>query len=468
MIKFEKTAKRQYDVQRNVGKEIKTIVKLDLVFSPATNKFDKIIDFVEDCSVTLGKEFDDWFDSYLTEYVEHGYDAAIIKKHVPQLMKFADAYLETCDVNFEDYVNRDKISKNSIFFDGEEIKKLIQASNYLKLYFIISQDSVMKLPVKFHREIYNILVRDITECNILFKLFKIVSSKTYRYNITDAYMWDYIKSIYCKTTDMHIMGIFNFLVNNILVACEPKSNPIPFMIRVVDEAIRWILQSVYKDNIIYSDTINTEDAYSLQGKDNLKTYAYNDSIGRLVVLAYNYLDQEGIDDVKFNEAVKNHKENSLFSTYVTYPILCKILKIPYRHFLTVPAEHGYLLNVLLFHYLPEEFKEKYQTISELLLYYNKDKVITKTTYKIKNIDQFTETVGTFLGFKNIMFVYEFYSAIIGKLARNTYVSFKTEKEISNFPLAKLEADIVGFYNDYFDGRMDSYFEDIGAELDKIL
>jgi len=54
------------------------------------------------------------------------------------------------------------------------------------------------------------------------------------------------------------------------------------------------------------------------------------------------------------------------------------------------------------------------------------------------------------------------------MARNTYVSFKTEKEISNFPLAKLETDIVGFYNDYFDGRMDDYFEDIGAELDKIL
>jgi hypothetical protein len=468
MIKFEKTDKRHYDVNRNIGTKIKKIVHLDLVFSPATNKFDKIIDFVEDCSIKLGTEFDDWFDSYLTEYIESEYDAAVIKRHVPKLMHYADKYLEECNVNFEDYVNRDKISKNSIFFDGEEIKKIIKVSNYLKLYFIISQDNIMKLPIKFHREIYNILVRDIAECNILFKLFKIVSSKTYRYNITDAYMWDYIKSIYCKTTDMHIMTIFNFINNNILVACEPTSNPIPFMIKVVDEAIRWILQSVYKDNIIYSDTINTEDTYSMQGKDNLKTYAYNDSIGRLIVLSFNYLDQEDIDEVKFNEAVKNNKECSLFSTYITYPILAKILKIPYRHFLTIPAEHGYLLNILLYHYLPEDFKEKYPTISDLLLFYNKEKVITKTTYKIKNIDHFTGSLGTFLGFKNMTFVYDFYSSIIGKLARNTYVSFKTEKEISNFPLAKLENDIVGFYNDYFDGRMDDYFEDIGAELDKIL
>ena len=107
--------------------------------------------------------------------------------------------MEKTGINFEDYINKDKISKNSIFFDSEEIRKLIKVSNQLKLYFIISQDTIMKLPVRFHREIYNILVKEISDCNILFKLFKIVSSKTYKYNLSDQYMWEYIKSIYCKT-----------------------------------------------------------------------------------------------------------------------------------------------------------------------------------------------------------------------------------------------------------------------------
>lgn len=470
MIQFEKIEKRKYkifdvDVEQNKQREI---IQLNLIFSPASNKFDKIIDYVEDCSKVLGNEFDEWFKSYLNEYIDSNYDAAIIKKHIPKLMELSDKYLEVCDVNFEDYVNKDKISKNSIFFDDVEIKKLIQASNYLKLYFIISQDSVMKLPVKFHREIYNILVKEISEKNILFKLFKIVSSKTYRYNLTDSHMWEFIKSLYCKTTDMHIQEIFNFLVNNILVACEPKSNPIPFMISVVDEAIRWILQSVYKDSIVYSETINTEDAYIQQGKDKLKTYAYNDTIGKLVLLAYSCLESHEISDITFNESIKKNKETSLFSTYITYPVLSKVLDIPFRHFTTIPTEHGYLLNVLLYSYFPEEFKSKYSTICELLLHYNKEKSIPKTTYKIKNIDHLLKTKGKFLGFKNIIFASEFYSKIIGKISRNTYVSFKDEKELINFPLAKLEEEMIEFYNDYFDNRLQNMYEQIEDELDRVI
>ena len=468
MIKLNKTEKRKYDVVYINGEEEENLVSLDLIFTPATNKFDKIVEFVEDCSLTLGAEFDDWFKSYITEYISSGYDSGIIKKNIPQITSLCDKYLEACEIDFDGYVDKGKVSKNSIFFDSPEIKKIVRVSNYLKLYFIISQDINLKLPIKFHREVYNELVAPITECDILHKLFKIVSSKTYKYNMSDSYMWEYIKTIYCKTTDMHIMSIFNFIVNNILVACDTRKNPIPFIITVVDESIRWILQSVYKDAVVYSDTINTEDTYSTPGKDNLKTYAYNDSIGKLVVIAYNYLEDHGISDVSFNESVKANNEISLFSTYLTYPILCKVLNIPYRHFLTIPAEHGYLLNILLYHHLPEGFKRKYSTIINLLLFYNKNKAISKTTYKIKDINHFTSTTGNFLGFKNQMFVYEFYSSIVGKIARNSYIGFKTGEEISNFPLAKLEKDLVSFYNDYFDGKLDEPFKEIQDKLDSLV
>ena len=43
MIKFDKQDKRQYTV-RNDSVEI---VKLDLMFSPATNKFEKITEYIE-------------------------------------------------------------------------------------------------------------------------------------------------------------------------------------------------------------------------------------------------------------------------------------------------------------------------------------------------------------------------------------------------------------------------------------
>jgi len=475
MLKFEKTdaEKRKYKIYNIVitdGVETRTLVTpLNLVFSPITNKFSRLMEFLEDASVTLGFEFDQWFISLVSDYKRSNYDYLVIKRNIPQLKSWCDQYLVKQNINFENYINRSKISKNSIFFDAEEIEKIIKASNYLKIYFIIAQDIDMKLVNKFHKETYNLLVEGINSNNIIYKLFKIVSSKTYEYQYTDRYMWDYIKAIYCRTTDMHVFSIFNFLMNNILVTCNTKSNPIPYLISVIDESIKWILKNIYKDAIIYSDTLSTQDVYTIQGKDNLSSYAHNDTIGKLLVISYNQLETLGIDNIEtFKSTLNSLKEISLFSNYITYPILSKVLDIPYRHFLTLSVSNSYLLNILLYSILPDEFKKKYNIMSKMLLYYNKQKPILKTTYKVKNIDVFTETIGTFLSFKNVNTPYDFYSNIIGRISRNTYASFTSDLEIMNFPLAKLEIDIVKFYNDYFDNRTEPLFDELRNKIDRLL
>ena len=143
MIVFIKKDKRKYDIVHGTrnGEEVKIdslICSLDLCFSPATNKFNYIVDFIEDCSLVVGDEFNNWFDNYIKEYITSKYDAAIIKKHIPILMAFVDKYIEVKNIKFDDYIDMKKISNNSIFFDADEIKKLVQVSNYLKLYFIKS------------------------------------------------------------------------------------------------------------------------------------------------------------------------------------------------------------------------------------------------------------------------------------------------------------------------------------------
>ena len=469
-IKFVETGKRKYDIIRidDKGKE-NIVIKLDLVFSPITNKFDRLTEFVEDCSHLMGKDFDDWYCGLLLEYKKSNYDYSVIKNNLPVLKEWCDKYLDIVDINFENYINRSKASKNSIFFDADEIKKIIQASNYLKIYFIMAQDVDMKLVNKFHKESYNKLIEHINNNNTIYKLFKIVSSKTYEYNYSDKYMWDYIKTIYCKTTDMHVFSIFNFLMNNILVTCGTRQNPIPYMISVIDESIKWILKNIYRDAIIYSDTISTQDVYTIQGKDNIDSYAHNDTIGKLLIISYNQLESVGINEIEsFKSTVDSLKEISLFANYITYPILSKVLDIPYRHFTTLSVSNSYLLNILLFHLISDEFKQRFSVLSRMLLYYNKQKPILKTTYKIKNIDKFTQTIGTFLSFKNYDTPYDFYSSVIGKLSRNTYASFVNDQEIVNFPLAKLEVDIIQFYNDYFDGRLEGLYDELRIEIDRMV
>jgi len=85
-------------------------------------------------------------------------------------------------------------------------------------------------------------------------------------------MWQYIKNVQGKDIDSHVIDIFNFIMNHILILCEEDKNPITYFVGVIDESVKWFLRSVYKGSTIYDiQGINT---------DNLKTYSYNDTLGR--------------------------------------------------------------------------------------------------------------------------------------------------------------------------------------------
>jgi hypothetical protein len=120
---------------------------------------------------------------------------------------------------------------------------------------------------------------------------------------------------------------------------------------------------------------------------------------------------------------------------------------------------------MTYHYLPDDVKEKFQVITKLLLHYNTQKCILKTTYRIKSTDLLFSTFTNFLSFKNMVFPSDLYSDFIGKLARNEYISFISEKKITNFPLAKLEDDLIVFYNTYFSGGFDSMFEKMREQIE---
>jgi hypothetical protein len=181
------------------------------------------------------------------------------------------------------------------------------------------------------------------------------------------------------------------------------------------------------------------------------------------------LENKGIENLEdFKNRLNGLKEISLFSNYITYPLLSKILEIPYRHLLTLSVANSYLLNLLLYDLLSDEFKKKYPTMVKMLLYYNKMKPILKTTYKIKDISTFVETASTFLGFKSMNNAYDLYSGICGKISRNSYSTVTDHQEVLNFPLAKLEVDMIKFYNLYFGEQLEPLYNELRNKIDRML
>ena len=111
------------------------------------------------------------------------------------------------------------------------------------------------------------------------------------------------------------------------------------------------------------------------------------------------------------------------------------------------------------------FEEHYPFMRRILLYHNIQRPITKTSYKIKNMNNFLESFDHFLGFKNRKSVYDIYSLLIGKLTKNEYADFITGNNIINFPVNQLETEVVDFYNKYFSGKLDDELEKIRQKID---
>jgi len=464
MIEFitEGPKTRKYDIIIN-GEEI---VKLELKYTPIVNKFHEITKFIEDASIKLGNDFDIWLTNLLTDYINTNYDHSVIFGNVDKIKLYTDRYLEILDVDYSQFVNKSKKSKNSIFFDVIEIENLIKASYYLKIYSLFTQDIHMQPADVYYKEIYNILIKDIKTQDILTKVFNLVSSKINKSQKTDASMWEYVKLTLCKTTDIHMLHIFNWINHNILVLCDAHQNPISFMTSVANESINWILRNVYRESLIWSETVNTEDANFVPGKDRLESYAYNDTIAKVLVLAYDCLARENIKESTFKENIQEQKQTSTVARYITFPMLSKALDIPYKHLLTIPSEHSYLLNILLYNFLDIKFKEKYPEITDLILRYNVGKEVKKTTYKLKNNELFMNTFNSFLNCKNRMYAVDFYSNIIGKLYRNDYKHFKNS--VRTIHIHKLEKDLISLYNKYFNDDMDDELKALGISINNAL
>ena len=457
------------------------VATLELTSSTITNRFSVITDFIENLSTYFKSEFDSWFESFLLEVNSQTslskYEA--IHKNIPMIKEFVNRYLCERKVDFSKFVDETKAKKSSILFLANDIEKIIKLSHYLKIYAVVSNDSRFKLNQKLHKKIYNELGMEIINNDLIFKIFNVVKTKTFRYNLTDRYMWDYIKMVQCKTIDVHVIEIFNFIMNSIIVLCEEEKNPITYFVSVIDESIKWFLRSVYKGSIVYDDSVSTEDIHG-SNVDNLKTYCYNDTLGRLKKIAYDqsneYLD--GIDSVltfseenssidskltRFQNELARIKFISPLCECLVFPILSKVTNIPYEHFRTLSPEHSSVLSLYIQNLLSKVFKGEYKTLITMLSYYPEEQPSIATTYKIKTAKDYVNIMDNliiFQSFKSKIPLYKVLNFFIGRMSRGKFVNILNGEELAGLPLSKIEVDMVSFYTDFFSGNLDSKIEEV--------
>ncbi|MCK5605151.1 hypothetical protein KAR91_24890 [Candidatus Pacearchaeota archaeon] len=467
MIKFEKEAQKEWLISNGEQE----ILHLKLQSSSITNKFHIVTGFIERVSEYCGVDFDQWFVTLITEYVNHKdrrYPTML--NNIPQLKQFVDSYIDQCGVDFDSFIDMSKVKKNSIFFNAEEIREIARLSGYLKIYTLFFNSDNLKLSQRLHKKVYNKISEEILKTDIIRKIFEVIKTKTYKYSHTDKYMWDYIKMIQCKTIDVHVIEIFNFVMNSILVLCEEDRNPITYFIGVVDESVKWFLRSVYKGSIIYDDSISTEDIHGLN-INNLKTYSYNDTLGRLKGIAFEQIyedlennsiitfDQEPDDRmiINFQTRVNEIQYISPLCECFVFPILSKITSIPYSHFRTLSPDHAAVLSVYVRNLAKKVFKGEFKNLISLLDYYPMNQPSIATSYTVKKVKDYLAINNkhqNFLGFNTKMLPHKMLSYFVGRISRISFSHITDGSKLPGIPLAKVEGDMINFYAVYFAGKLD--------------
>ena len=459
--------------------------EIDLISSSITNKFFIITNFIENVSKTF-PGFDAWFSYFLEEYTSEIEKYPIIEKNIPVIKSYVDEYLKVKNIDISQFVDESKSKKSSILFSIDEIEKIIKLSSYLKIYSIISNSENLKLDLRLHKKIYNEFAKEVLNSEVINKIFNIIKTKTFRYNLTDKYMWDYIKMIQCKSIDVHVIEIFNFIMNSILILCEEDKNPITYFVSVIQESINWVLRSVYKTHVLYDDTISTEDIHG-SNVDNLRTYSYNDTLGRLKGKAFEQiydnlersaillfpLNQELNTDksiIDFQNRISEIKFISPICDFLVYPVLSKLTSIPYFHFKTLSPEHAISLSVYTQNLLRKVFKiTEYRNLFSLLSYYPSSLPSITTTYKIKNIESYVKYASKhndFLGFQTKILLEEMLSNFIGRIPRSNLFNIFDGERLIGVPVSKIESEVIQWYCNFFSNSFEKEFGEMKLLMQK--
>lgn len=450
-------------------------IKLSLLSSSVTNKYFIVTKFIEGVAEHCGEEFSDWFMEFLSECQNEVRKPQVIIDSIPEIKKYANAYLQHKQIDFSQFVDQSKVKKNSILFMPDEIEKIIQLSSYLKLYSVISNNEELKLGQTLHREVYNKLASEIIETEIIRKIYDVIKTKTFRYNLTDRFMWEYIKNVQSKDIGVHIIEIFNFIMNHILILCEENKNPITYFVGVIDESVKWFLRSVYKGSIVYDDSISTEDIQGIN-VDNLKTYSYNDTLGRLKGIAYEKIyellqrqnvmstenkTQPGTEDttiISFHERASEIEFVSPLCETLVFPVLSKMTQIPFHHFKTLSPEHASVISVYVQNLFRKVFNTDYKDLFSLLNYFPTKSPSLSTTYKIKSIHEYIQSQDEhqdFFGFKTKILPHTLLCHYIGRVSRIDFCDILTGRKLGGIPLSKIEHSMIQFYTSFFANKLNS-------------
>lgn len=471
-----KQKKWQLVLQDDEQEKTVKLCSLDLIPSSLTNKFEIVANLFADICATIPDIFVPWYTNMIKEYITSDYNSELILNQVPNFLEVANRYIDAKNINFASFVDYSKASRTSIVFSVDDIKALAAASVCLKMYSLICYDTKMKLTDNAHKLVYSGFIRPCYELGTTTRIYQTMRSRTYRSSITDRYMWELIKMMVIETPESYTLLMFNFLLTNLLATLDITTNPIPFFVSVIDDSIRWMMCSIYKDKVLYGEAFGgSGDIYgSSFSKETLHIYCCNDVIGKAAKAGMEILENEydiTLDNFpEMRERLDKINRLSASMKAVILPIASRVLEIPFKYLLTAPPKHIMLLGVLLHHCSKGVLDERFPILHDFLIGCptNPENPVSRSSYKIKNVSYvINDRSNKIFGLNSPTLRFNIMSCVCGILSvsKKDLVSIMTGKKLAKINYSDLENDVIFFFSELYSHKLDPMFERIRVKTD---
>jgi len=420
--------------------------------------------------LTLTGKFN-WYCKKLIEYRKNKNDVKIVSNMINDFLKIAKNYIiKRDDLDFNNFIDRKKITANTICIETTELKKLFILTIFLKLYSPFYA-SVERIDNYKHRAISADVIERLDAQKLLLKIYELVSVKIFKCSRDDMFLLQLVKVRSSVSEETFALQTFNFLVSSILVSFDLIHNPVTFIAASVGEMTKWFLKQLYSETTVYKE--NSVVLSNYVSLDVSNKIIYDDILRRVDKYVFERLKVKDVDLWEFQDNLDDVTENNFLKTFII-PMMSFLLKVPITILLDLKLEQKYKLQLFLY-CIVEDLKDVISADGKKERSYLSDvlrQVIKNdkgSNYKCRNLDLIFSKNSEYYGLEHKTYLYKLISTVLSGLQKAKFkplfgeeivitpkVMVKIEKEIipiiQNL-LALEESDIVKSFRKYVENEL---------------
>lgn len=481
--------------------------EMNLLASSLTNKFEVVADFLDEVN-EIFDDFGDWFTDLFDSYIKSNLNSEILFNKKEEMFEYGKRYVDYKNIDFSKFINMKKTTNTSILFDEGDLKQIAISSACLKLYGIFyceggkidkvkhGKDIIipgLRPPDNQHKELFRYFTGNCVKQKTTDKIFQLMKARTFRSYLMDRYLWDLCKIKTSETPDSYIMTIFNYLMTQLFSTLNPDVNPVPYLNKIVDGSIGWLMKAAHDNKIIYGEAFSgTEDIYGgSHNQHSLFVYTCNDVLAKSTSIGMNILN-DGCSQFEMELIEDRIDKIDMIYPYMrllNLPIINNVLEISYKHLLTIPPKHAILTSVFMYHLAHNtEFHKDFPYLTEYMiccpkfkdhsltkrakLSDNQSKILdksgnttlssTKSSYRIRELSYILNNNHLLFGFDCKYLRYSVISSVCGVISasKKNLISVINGRPLQRMKGTQIEDEVANFFNKLYSGNLEPYFKEM--------